>query len=181
MTLLARSILLILAACAVMVEMARADDAPAPPDPGLMVYRSANCVGCHQWFGKGGGGYGGDAANLRITSLTVEQIREVVKCGRPYTGMPHFDRDAYLDGRCYGLKSSDLKRGELREPNRFLRPAEIDAVADYIVRRVKGRGDPTFEECQAFFGTATHACNTYPHAAPGSADATPGNGHGGTP
>ena len=170
MTRFVRSLAVVTAALLVSLSGVRADDSAGPSDHGLAVYRSANCVGCHQWFGKGGGGYGGDAANLRKTTLSPDQIREVVRCGRPYTGMPHFDRDAYSDGRCYDLKASDLRQGDLREPNHFLRPKEIDAVADYVVLNLKGRGEPTFEECQAFFGTATHACNTYPHAMTGAAE-----------
>lgn len=131
-------------------------------DAGLRVYKKANCVGCHNWTGSGGGGYGGASANLRATELTREQIAETVRCGRPGTGMPYFEREAYADGRCYGLKAADLAEGQKPpEPQQYLRPAEIEAVTDYVVARIKGRGDPTFAECQAFFGEATRACNRY--------------------
>mgnify|MGYP000641443687 CR=1 FL=1 len=32
----------------------------------------------------------------------------LIKCGRPGSGMPPFDKFAYSDGRCYGLKQADL-------------------------------------------------------------------------
>ncbi len=150
--------------------------APAADEAGKRVYQSANCVGCHNWTGTGGGGYGGAAANLRATQLTREQIAETVRCGRPATGMPHFERDAYTDGRCYGLKASDLAGGQMPpKADRFLRPADVEAVTDYVVAHLQGRGAPTFEECQAFFGTQTRACNNYrrPGAGKGNADASP--------
>ena len=140
----------------------------ASPDEGLRVFKSDNCVGCHKWSGQGGGGYGGAAANLRATSLTLEQIEETVRCGRPMTGMPHFDGDAYTDGRCYGLKKSDLPPDKMPpEPDHPLRPADIKAVATYVVTFIKGQGEPTFSQCQAFFGSGSRVCDVY--AKPGEA------------
>ena len=131
-------------------------------DAGQRVFKSANCVGCHHWTGTGGGGYGGASANLRATQLTREQIVEVVRCGRPATGMPYFERDAYSDGRCYGLKAADLPPGQMPPaPDRFLRASEVEAAADYVIAHLQGRGEPTYAECQAFFGTETRACNIY--------------------
>src|ERR1700754_2930687 len=48
----------------------------------------AQCQFCHKWDGGGDQGYGGNALSLRQTQLTAEQLAEVVKCGRPATGMP---------------------------------------------------------------------------------------------
>lgn len=134
----------------------------AENDEGVRVFKSANCVGCHKWTGSGGGGYGGAAANLRQTALTRDQIIETIRCGRPGAGMPYFERDAYANGACYGLKKADLPSGQMPpEPDHYLRPKEIDAVADYVLTHFKGKGDPTFAECQAFFGTGTRVCDTY--------------------
>lgn len=132
-------------------------------DAGQKVFKSANCVGCHHWTGTGGGSYGGASANLRATQLTPEQIAEVVRCGRPSTGMPFFERNAYSDGRCYGgLRAADLPPDQLPpEPDHYLRAPEIEAVTGYVIANLKGRGEPTFAECQAFFGTQTRACNIY--------------------
>jgi mono/diheme cytochrome c family protein len=130
-------------------------------DAGRRVFKQANCVGCHHWTGTGGGGYGGAAGNLRTTQLTREQLVETIRCGRPATGMPYFERDAYTDGRCYGLKKADLADGQMPPaPDRFLRASEVEVVADYVIANLQGRGEPTFAECQAFFGTQTRACNT---------------------
>lgn len=143
-------------------------------EAGKRVYKSANCVGCHNWTGTGGGGYGGSAANLRATELTREQIVETIRCGRPATGMPYFERDGYADGRCFGLTKADLAPGQAPPAaDKFLRPADVEAVADYVVAQLQGRGAPSYEECQAFFGTQTRACNNYrnPQAHTGAADA----------
>jgi len=62
----------------------------------------ATCQFCHKWDASGDQGYGGNALSLRKTQLTPDQVAEVVKCGRPSTGMPFHDQFAYGDKRCYG-------------------------------------------------------------------------------
>ncbi len=131
-------------------------------DDGLRVFKSANCVGCHKWSGAGGGGYGGAAANLRRTKLSLDQIELTIRCGRISKGMPHFEADAYDDGRCYGLKKSQLTASQMPpEPDHPLRPADIHAVAKYVVENIKGRGEATLDQCQAFFGEGTRVCDVY--------------------
>jgi hypothetical protein len=132
------------------------------PGEGLRVFKSANCMGCHKWSGSGGGGYGGAAANLRHTSLTLDQIEQTIRCGRPATGMPHFEGGAYTDGRCYGIKQGELPPEQMPpEPDHPLRPSDIQAVAKYVEKQIKGKGDPTLAQCQAFFGTGTRVCDIY--------------------
>jgi mono/diheme cytochrome c family protein len=129
---------------------------------GLRVFKSANCMGCHKWSGTGGGGYGGAAANLRRTALDLEQIEQTIRCGRIATGMPHFEEDAYSNGHCYGLTKSQLTDTQMPPaPDHPLRPADIKAVARYVFDKIKGSGEPTFAQCQAFFGTTTRACDVY--------------------
>jgi hypothetical protein len=119
-------------------------------------------MGCHKWYGGGGGGYGGAALSLRKTQLSREQIIETVSCGRPGTAMPYFLRDAYEDKHCYGLAKQDLGNMMPPEaPGTFLRPKEIDAVADYVIAQIKGKGDPTYADCVAFFGEGSHVCDVY--------------------
>src|SRR5947209_15263994 len=56
---------------------------------GKGIYKEkANCQYCHKWDASGDTGYGGVARSLRKTALTREQFTEIVKCGRPLTGMP---------------------------------------------------------------------------------------------
>jgi mono/diheme cytochrome c family protein len=130
-------------------------------EPGKEVFRKANCFGCHKWHGDGGGGYGGAALSLRRTELDREQIIEVVRCGRPGTGMPYHERGAYSDGRCNGLTEKDL--GDAMPPRapQPLRLPEIEAVADYVIAAIKGRGEPTLDECLAFWGSDSRMCNSF--------------------
>src|ERR1700733_3493585 len=138
---------------------------------GRAVYVRANCVGCHKWHGDGGGGYGGAALSLRKTQLEEQQIVETVRCGRPGTGMPYFERDAYSDDAsaphpCYGLTKHALGDVHVAEATIFLQPAEIEAVAAYVLTEIKGKGEPTLQECLAFFGDASRACEIYKSGAP---------------
>jgi mono/diheme cytochrome c family protein len=133
-------------------------------ESGQAIYKRANCVGCHKWHGDGGGGYGGAALSLRKTELDKEQIMETVKCGRPGTGMPYFSRDSYpSDGapQCYGLTTKDLETMHVAQAGVFLRPEEIEAVTDYVISSIKGKGDPNLADCVAFFGEESKACDVY--------------------
>jgi Cytochrome C oxidase, cbb3-type, subunit III len=145
----------------------------ASPDEGMRIYKSANCVGCHKWSGNGGGSYGGAAANLRQTQLSLTEIEETVRCGRPMAGMPHFQADAYSDGTCYGLKEADLSDGKMPPGTSHpLRPADIKMVAEYVATQIKGKGEPTFAQCQAFFGGETRVCDVYARQGEGARDAS---------
>jgi Cytochrome c len=130
-------------------------------DVGKQVFKSANCVGCHKWHGNGGGGYGGDALSLRKTELTREQIIETVNCGRPGTGMPFHLRGAYESQPCYGLTRAQISDSMPPEAAGFLRPGEVEALVDYVIAHVKGKGEPTYDECTAFFGSASRVCGIY--------------------
>lgn len=121
----------------------------------------ADCAGCHKWHGGGGGGYGGAALSLRNTHLNRDQIIETVSCGRPGTGMPYHLRDAYDSNKCYGLKKSDIEKMMPPEAATFLRPADIAVITDYVLARVKGRGEPNYAQCIEFFGEGSRVCNTY--------------------
>jgi hypothetical protein len=134
------------------------------PETGQAIYKRANCVGCHKWHGDGGGGYGGAALSLRKTELDERQIMETVRCGRPGTGMPYFSRDSYPSSdapHCYNLTSKDLESTPVAQANVFLRPEEIDAVAEYVISAIKGKGDPNLADCVAFFGEQSNACEVY--------------------
>ena len=130
-------------------------------ESGQEVYKQANCVGCHKWSGVGGGGYGGAALSLRETQLSFDQIIEIVTCGRPGTGMPHFTTDPYGAGGCYGLTAEDVKDMKPPAANVVLRQQEIEDVAHYVVDDIKGKGEPTLADCTAFFGDASRACDLY--------------------
>ncbi len=124
----------------------------------------AGCPFCHGWAADGNGDphSDGGAPSLRNLALDRDQIREVIQCGRPGTGMPHFDRFAYTDKRCYDSTAEDL--GD-QVPNRAsvtLQPMQIDAIADYISQKIVGAGPVTQEECVAYFGGPSDLCSRYP-------------------
>ena len=133
---------------------------------GQRIWKSkAGCPQCHGWAGDGfpsGFHSEGNAPSLRETQLTRDQIRETIQCGRPGTPMPHFDRFAYTDKRCYDMTAEDL--GDL-EPIRAattLQTYEIDSVADYAATKIKGAGPVTRAQCVEFFGEAGAECEKYP-------------------
>jgi mono/diheme cytochrome c family protein len=134
---------------------------PVPTDSGKAVYKRANCFGCHKWHGNGGGGYGGDALSLRRTELTRDQIIETVSCGRPGTGMPYFVRGAYETIKCHEMTRQDVGDRIPPEGGTFLRLPDIEAVADYVLAHIKGRGEPTYDECISFFGNTSRVCDIY--------------------
>ena len=69
-----------------------------------------------------------------------EQLIEVIACGRPGTEMPHFDKYAYEDADCYGLKGKDLGSEAPRYPHSTpLTRREIEAVVDYIIMAFVGK------------------------------------------
>jgi mono/diheme cytochrome c family protein len=134
------------------------------PDPGKAVFRQkARCMFCHAWDGSGDASeYGGNAPSLRATQLSRAQIEETVRCGRPGTGMPAHEKDAYADGHCYGLKESDLDKDQHPlQPLQYLSDRDIAAVAVYVDTNLKGKGPATDAECIAFFGAPTRACDRY--------------------
>ena len=156
-----------MAAAAMVIVLAVAPAAVAEDAAsGQRIWKSkAGCPTCHGWAGDGfpsGFHSEGNAPSLRETQLTRDQIRETIQCGRPGTPMPHFDRFAYTDKRCYDMTAEDL--GDL-EPIRApttLQSYEIDAVADYVASKIKGAGPVTRTQCVKFFGEAGSYCDKYP-------------------
>ena len=130
-------------------------------EAGKTIFKRANCFGCHKWHGNGGGGYGGDALSLRRTELTRDQIIETVACGRPGTGMPYFARGSYDTTKCHEMSRQDVGDSIPPEGGVFLRAPDIDAVADYVLAHIKGKGEPNYDECVSFFGNTSRVCDIY--------------------
>jgi mono/diheme cytochrome c family protein len=124
----------------------------------------AGCPACHGWAGDGlaSGFHNQGGLPLRKTQLTRDQIRMTIQCGRPGTAMPHFDRFAYTDKRCYGMTERDLGDKVPDRAPTTLQPFEIDAVADYVATKLKGAGPVTRAQCVAFFGNTEAECAKYP-------------------
>lgn len=140
-----------------------------PPDArtiaqGMTVWKEKiGCGNCHGWSGNG---VPDDSrmpvgANLRETKLTADQLVEVIKCGRPGTGMPHFDARAYTDPRCYGVTAEQLGDKVPPDWGATLIPREIDALIAYMQARVIGRGPLSKAECEEYFGAGAQVCTTF--------------------
>jgi mono/diheme cytochrome c family protein len=165
LALLARGMLLGLVAMASLLPAPSHAQAPLSAEEarfiefGKEIFKSkAVCHYCHKWDASGDQGYGGNALSLRATQLTPEQMTEVVKCGRPGTGMPYHDRFAYTDKRCYGYSREQMGNDMPPAGNDFLSAREVDAVVKYLFAKDVGRGPPTYEDCVAFWGTETRQC-----------------------
>jgi mono/diheme cytochrome c family protein len=127
---------------------------------GKEIFKSkAVCQYCHKWDASGDQGYGGNALSLRVTQLTPEQLTEVVKCGRPSTGMPYHDRFAYTDKRCYGYTREQMGKDMPPAGNDFLSNREVEAVVKYLFAKDVGKGPATYEDCVDFWGKDTKQCD----------------------
>ncbi|MSO89223.1 MAG: cytochrome c [Rhodospirillaceae bacterium] len=121
-----------------------------------------NCQFCHAWHGNGDSSFGNAPPSLRTTNLNKEQLMEVVSCGRIGTTMPSFDTLAYTDDRCYGVRGTDIdKKDRPPVPQNPLTRDEIGAVADYVLATFVGKGEPTYAECQVFWGGGNSRCDPY--------------------
>jgi hypothetical protein len=142
--------------------------APDPADiaAGMRLFRQkGNCQACHGWAGDGRkmDSQMPDGANLRASALDREMLIMVVKCGRPGKGMPAFDKFAYSDGRCYGLKQADLKTPQLAmpDPPATLQAREIDALADFMLAKIVGKGPMDHAKCVDYWGSDVELCNEF--------------------
>ena len=124
----------------------------------------AQCSFCHGWSGDGAGEgqSNGGAANLRGTRLNKAQLVMTIMCGLPGTAMPHFDESAYSDKRCYGATAAELgKNKPALPPGSTLQTREAEAIADYLLAKIAGRGAATRAECEETFGKDARACGEY--------------------
>ena len=101
----------------------------------MRLYRQkGDCQACHGWAADGRkmDSQMPDGANLRTTKLDRDKLIMAIKCGVPGKAMPAFDRLAYSDGRCYGLKQADLQKmnASMPDPAATLQPREIELLAD---------------------------------------------------
>jgi len=130
---------------------------------GLRLFRQkGNCQACHGWAGDGRkmDSQMPDGSNLRESEMNRELLIITIKCGRPGTGMPAFDKFAYSDGRCFDLKQADLKsRGlTLADPPATLQPREVELLADFMLARIVGKGPMDRAKCVEFWGSEVEAC-----------------------
>ena len=68
------------------------------------------------------------------------------------------------EGRCYGgANPSDMDPIVFPSFGVNITDREIQSVTDYVIAILRGKGEPTREECMAFWGgDAERACKPYP-------------------
>jgi mono/diheme cytochrome c family protein len=130
---------------------------------GMRLYlQKGDCQACHGWAADGRkmDSQMPDGSNLRETRLDRARLIMTIKCGRPGTGMPAFDKFAYSDGRCYGMKQADLK-SPMPDPAATFQPREIDLVADFLLLKVVGKGPMDRAKCIEYWGSDVDACREF--------------------
>ena len=146
--------------------------AQTTPDPdnvaeGMRLFRTkGDCQSCHGWAADGRkmDTQMPDGANLRTTRLNRELLLMTIKCGRPGKGMPAYDRLAYSDGRCYGMKASDLtsKGLAMPDPPATLQVREIESILDFMQVKVIGKGPMDHAKCVEYWGSDQDVCKEFP-------------------
>ena len=129
---------------------------------GMRLYlQKGDCQSCHGWAGDGRkmDSQMPDGSNLRETRLNRDRLAQTIKCGRPGTGMPAFDKFAYTDGRC-GLKAADLKT-PMTDPPATFQAREIDLVVAFLMEKVVGKGAMDHAKCVAYWGSEVDACKDF--------------------
>jgi len=129
---------------------ALAQEFPAAWIEGAKVWRAGGCGDCHGKYADGEPAVNEmpPGPNLRETSLTREEIAEVIRCGRPGTPMPFNDPGAYIETACYGIPLGEV----LAASGKDLTPEKIDNLATYIAEAVKDAGPPDREACAIYYG-----------------------------
>ncbi len=152
------AIVLVAAFLAVSMQQASAQDV----DLGLRVIkRKAECSLCHGWAGDGDYAMDNPGPALRPAELDRAALVETIRCGRPESRMPYHFRNAYTDDpatSCYGVTEAEIGDQKPNRTRAFLSEREIEAVADYVIAWILGRGDPTLEECEFYFGAGHVSC-----------------------
>ena len=145
---------------------AQTPDASDIAEGARLFRQKGNCQSCHGWAGDGRkmDDQMPDGANLRESVLDRQTFVLIVKCGRPGTGMPPFDKFAYSDGRCYGLKQADLAKAGQRmsDPPSTLQNREIEFLADFMFAKMIGKGPMNHAKCIEFWGEETETCGEFP-------------------
>jgi hypothetical protein len=147
------------------LQAAAQDREPGPlVDIGRDLWRTGiSCWDCHGNMATGEPEelHAPPGSNLRDSTLGVDQIVEVIRCGRPGTAMPSFGNHPYSGkNACYGL----TEESDTLPPSAgaTLSARQMQALAQFIAYQFEGRGPATKEECIAFFGDSASSCNRWP-------------------
>jgi hypothetical protein len=166
MTRLLSALVLAAAAVAAAAHGAQAPDASDVAEGMRLYLQKGDCQACHGWAADGRkmDTQMPDGANLRTTKLDRGKLIIAIKCGVPGKAMPAFDRLAYSDGRCYGMKQTDLQKlgTTMPDPAATLQAREIEQVADFLFAKVVGKGPMDHAACVEFFGSDVETCKEFP-------------------
>ena len=72
--------------------------------------------------------------------------------------MPYYDRFAWDMVACYGMKKDDVGKALPDNSTVNLNLREIEVLVDYLQAAVIGRGQASFEDCEAYYGVGTPYC-----------------------
>jgi len=136
---------------------------PADVAEGMRLFHhEADCQACHGWAGDGRkvDNQMPNGADLRASMLDRATLITTIKCGRPGAEMPAFDKFAYSDGRCFGLKQADLKARNLTlfDPPATLQPREIETLVDFLYAKVIGKGPMDRAKYAEFWASDVEIC-----------------------
>ena len=142
---------------------AQAPDATDVAEGMRLYLQKGDCQACHGWAADGRkmDSQMPDSPNLRETWLDRARLITTIKCGRPGTGMPAFDKFAYTDGRCYGMKQADLK-SPMPDPPATLQPREIELLVGFLLQKVVGKGPMDHAKSIEYWGSDVEACADFP-------------------
>ena len=146
---------------------AQTPDASDIAEGARLFRQKGNCQSCHGWAGDGRkmDSQMPDGANLRETRLDRAALTMTIKCGLPGTGMPPFDKFAYSDGRCYGLKKADLEKAGQRmsDPPDTLQLREVETLVDFLYAKIIGKGPMNHARCVEYWGREAEPCRDFPN------------------
>jgi mono/diheme cytochrome c family protein len=125
--------------------------------------QKGDCRACHGWAadGKKTDNQMPDGPSLREKKFTRNLLVLTIKCGRPGTQMPAYDRFAYTDGRCYNMTAAELKQKyptRMPDPPATLQQREIELLADFLMAKVVGKGPIDHAKCVDFWGREEDVC-----------------------
>jgi hypothetical protein len=145
------------------ISSAQAPDADDVVEGMRLYLQKGDCQACHGWAADGRkmDSQMPDGSNLRETRLDRARLITTIKCGRPGTGMPAFDKLAYTDGRCYGMKQADL-RSPMPDPPATFQQREMELLVDFLLQKVVGKGPMDRAKCIEYWGSDVDACREFP-------------------
>jgi mono/diheme cytochrome c family protein len=121
---------------------------------GVTAWRNSGCSDCHGAFANGEKerDESPSGADIRRTRLSADELKQVIRCGRPGTGMPSFEEGA---SGCPG------GGGQLYPAPAKLSREDIDNVVAYLQARIVGKGRITKQECLLYYTDKPDWCDDY--------------------